>query len=249
MSEDRNREWSPRTDEALRRVEWPQNRMVPAETWEAILRERGPHEEDEAALGLLAGSGRQPHVGHGQGCHRIEILMENVDTALLLLTTLCPPPAHPALSRATEGITIPTSHNALIRTYGTGCFDEFVWIFAENAQSVQVDITERTRELRTILRSKEMITIRHDLGDHQLQVDDLVQWGVTDNADVLAWITRGEPEEWPTAIIQAGQLRSVVSPRSSTATILDLLTRSTVVPFFPPDFPGDQPEFLTNPYS
>lgn len=54
--------------------------------------------------------------------------------------------------------------------------------------------------------------------------------------------------EWPTAIIQAGQLRAVASPHSSTATILGLLTRSTVVPFFPPDFPGDQPEFATNPY-
>ncbi|MFD6189706.1 hypothetical protein [Streptomyces sp. NPDC060275] len=174
--------------------------------------------------------------------------MGNADTALPLLKSLCPPPTHPEVGRATRSSTIPASHNDLIETYGTGCFDEFIWIFAVDATSAQLDITERTRELRNILRSKELTAVRHDLGDNGFHVNDLVQWGVTDNADVLAWITRGKPEEWPTSIIQAGQLRAVVSPRSSTATILDLLTGSTVVPFFPPDFPGDQPEFATNPY-
>ncbi|MFG3107236.1 hypothetical protein [Streptomyces tendae] len=174
--------------------------------------------------------------------------MENADTALPLLRSLCPPPTHPELGRATGSSTIPASHNALVKTYGTGCFDEFIWIFAEGATSTQLDITERTRELRAILRGKELVAVRNDLGDHGLHANDLVQWGVTDNADVLAWITRGKAEEWPTAIIQAGQLRAVASPHSSTATILHLLTRSTVVPFFPPDFPGEQPEFATNPY-
>ncbi|WP_435251050.1 hypothetical protein [Streptomyces tendae] len=174
--------------------------------------------------------------------------MENAETALPVLKSLCLPPAHPALGRSTGSITVPASHEALVGAYGTGCFDEFIWIFTENAPTARLDIAERTGELRTILRSKELIAVRHDLGDHELHASDLVQWGVTDNADVLAWITRGKPEEWPTAIIQAGQLRAVASPRSSTATILDLLTRSTIVPFFPPDFPGDQPEFATNPY-
>jgi hypothetical protein len=174
--------------------------------------------------------------------------MENADAALSLLRSLCPPPAHPALGSVTGSITIPASHDALLRTYGTGCFDEFIWIFAEDAPDTQLDIAERTRELRTILRSKELVAVRHDLGEQGFHADDLVQWGVTDNADLLTWIARGNPEEWPTAIIQAGQLRAVVSPRSSTATLLDLLTRSTIVPFFPSDFPSHQPEFSTNPY-
>ncbi|WP_399888133.1 hypothetical protein ACGH7X_25025 [Streptomyces sp. BBFR51] len=143
---------------------------------------------------------------------------------------------------------VPASHRALVETYGTGCFDEFLWIFAEDAPGGRLDIAERTRALRAILRGRELYAIHDVLGERGLSADELVQWGVTDNADLLVWITRGEPEEWPTAIIQAGQLRAVVSPRSSTATVLDLLTRATVVPFFPPDFPGDRPEFSPNPY-
>ncbi|MFD4261265.1 hypothetical protein ACFWR9_27470 [Streptomyces sp. NPDC058534] len=174
--------------------------------------------------------------------------MDTADAALSRLSTLCPPPARPALGRATGHITIPASHKALIETYGTGCFDEFLWIFAEGAQSGQLDIPERTRDLRTVLQRKKLNAIHDDLGEQKFDADDLIQWGVTDNADLLTWIARGSPEEWPTAIIQAGQLRAVVSPRSSTATVLDLLTRATVVPFFPPDFPADRPEFSTNPY-
>ncbi|WND35433.1 hypothetical protein RI578_14520 [Streptomyces sp. BB1-1-1] len=175
--------------------------------------------------------------------------MENADgSALSLLTTLCPPPANPALARATGRITVPTSHKALVEIYGTGCFDEFLWIFAEGASSDQLDIAERTRDLRDMWRGKQLSAAHEDLGELSFDADDLVQWGVTDNADLLVWISRGNPEEWPTAIIQAGSLRAVVSPRSSTAMILDVLTRATVVPFFPPDFPCDRPEFSSNPY-
>ncbi|MGW7405287.1 hypothetical protein ACWGI9_16375 [Streptomyces sp. NPDC054833] len=72
---------------------------------------------------------------------------------------------------------------------------------------------------------------------------------MTDKADLLAWIARGDPDNWPTVIIQAGQLGAVVSPRSSTSTVLQLLTGSLRVPFFPGDFPSEQPEFTVNPYA
>ncbi len=38
----------------LRRAGWQPGRTVPTETWEAILRERGPHEAHDAARGFLA---------------------------------------------------------------------------------------------------------------------------------------------------------------------------------------------------
>ncbi|MFE0419104.1 SUKH-3 domain-containing protein [Streptomyces tendae] len=54
MSEDRSREWSPGTEAVLRRAGWQPRRAVPTETWEAILRERGPYETHDAARGFLA---------------------------------------------------------------------------------------------------------------------------------------------------------------------------------------------------
>ncbi|MGW0821527.1 hypothetical protein [Streptomyces sp. NPDC002845] len=144
---------------------------------------------------------------------------------------------------------IPASYRELIRTYGTGCFDEFLWIFADGAPNSNLDIVDRTDQMRSIFRGKELSRLRGMLDKYHVSPEDLVQWGVTDNADVLAWITDGDPDSWPTVIIQAGQLDATVSPGSSTTTLLRLLTGSLHVPFFPHDFPSRHPEFSVNPYA
>ncbi|GGS59969.1 hypothetical protein GCM10010270_33370 [Streptomyces violaceus] len=168
------------------------------------------------------------------------------------LATWCPPPPHPASVRrealAHPAQITPASHRELIQTYGVGCFGEFVWVFADGAPNSNLDITDSTYQLRSILREKTPNHLSRVLEEHRSTSDHLVQWGVTDNADVLAWIAVGEPERWPTVIIQAGQLDAVVSPVSSTATVLHLLTGSLHIPFFPSDFPSERPEFSANPY-
>ncbi|CAM5381962.1 hypothetical protein STENM327S_06940 [Streptomyces tendae] len=58
-------------------------------------------------------------------------------------------------------------------------------MFAEGATRAQLDIVERTRELRTIPRSKELIAVRKDLDEEGRHADGLVQWGATENADLL----------------------------------------------------------------
>ncbi|MER7804821.1 hypothetical protein ABTX71_31280 [Streptomyces parvulus] len=177
----------------------------------------------------------------------------NFEEAMSRLTVLCPPPPHSGLAGESgfesDVASVPASHRKLVATYGTGCFDEFLWIFAEGAPNGQLDIAERTRLLRANFRDKGLHELNQVLREYRAAPHDLVQWGGTDNADILAWITKGEPEGWPTVIIQAGQLRAVVCSASSTATILALLDGSLRVPFFPSDFPDLRPEFSTNPYA
>ncbi|MEU9247387.1 hypothetical protein [Streptomyces sp. NPDC048385] len=156
------------------------------------------------------------------------------------LTVLCPPPR--------KAWTYPSDHQELVGIYGAGCFDEFLWIFADGAPNGNLDIIQQTKRMRSIFRGKPLGALKSVLGEYQAAPDDLIQWGVTDNADLLAWIAVGEPESWPTVIIQAGQLDAVVSPAGSTTTLLGLLTGSLRVPFFPDDFPSSDPEFNVNPY-
>ncbi|MEU9633383.1 hypothetical protein ACGFZZ_01555 [Streptomyces tendae] len=177
----------------------------------------------------------------------------NSDEALSRLTLLCPPPSHPSPAGEAEfesgALPVPASHRRLIASYGTGCFDEFMWVFAEGAPNAQLDIVERTRLMRANLRGKALHELNHVLGEFRVGPDDLVQWGGTDNGDTLAWIAKGDPDDWPTVIIQAGQLRAVVNSGSSTATVLGLLDGSLRVQFFPADFPDVRPEFSANPYA
>jgi hypothetical protein len=51
-----------------------------------------------------------------------------------------------------------------------------------------------------------------------------------------------------TAALNASVARARESCEDGTDADVHELTRATVVPFFPPDFPGDHPEFSANPY-
>jgi hypothetical protein len=173
--------------------------------------------------------------------------------SLRRLAAICPPPSSPvALERAQadrEGQVLPEDHRALTQAYGPGCFDEFLWVFAVGAENKHLDVGECSRELRSLLQRRNVPLLKEVLREHDAGIGDLVQWGVTDNADILAWIARGPAGSWPTVIIQAGQLDAVVTPRKYIEVLLDLLTGSMRVRFFPADFPSDRPEFSVNPYS
>jgi hypothetical protein len=54
VSDDRARNWSPQTEEVLRRAGWRPGRSVPTGTWESVLRERGSFEAHEAARRFLS---------------------------------------------------------------------------------------------------------------------------------------------------------------------------------------------------
>ncbi|MFE6336248.1 hypothetical protein ACFVP3_17930 [Streptomyces sp. NPDC057806] len=123
-------------------------------------------------------------------------------------------------------------------------YDEFLWAFAPGAPNGHLDIAEQTGQMRSLLQDKPLPV----LDAYRAESGSLVQWGVTDNADLLAWIPVGDPERWPTVIIQAGRLSAVVSDRSSVDIVLGLLTRALRVPFFPDDFPSERPSFSRDPY-
>ncbi|MGP3951675.1 hypothetical protein [Streptomyces sp. 7N604] len=178
---------------------------------------------------------------------------ENHLDDLRSLTALCPPPvdAEPPtpIQREKAARAIPASHSSLIRTYGTGCFDEFLWVFADGAENRHLDISACTNETQSILRGKQAPRLREILNEYNAAPDDLVQWGVTDNGDLLTWIPIGDPDRWPTLALQAGLLDFAISPRSSTGVVLDLLAGALRIRFFPYDFPSSHPGFSTNPYA
>ncbi|MDT0321151.1 hypothetical protein [Streptomyces millisiae] len=169
------------------------------------------------------------------------------------LIALCPPPSDPARPKGPDGPAVepavPDSHRTLVHTYGVGCFDEFLWIYGVGAENPHLDIGAATDAMRAILREKGISGIREMLGAHGLGPDDLVQWGGTDNGDALLWVPVGDPEAWPTLVIEAGQLDFALVERSSTGLVLDLLTGARRLRIFPEDFPSGEPEFSTNPYA
>ncbi|MEU6234428.1 hypothetical protein [Kitasatospora sp. NPDC047058] len=167
------------------------------------------------------------------------------------LAALCPPPKRGAEVGSTgpAGFAVPSSHRALIDAYGPGCFDEFLWVYAEGSARPGLDLVERTRETRRLLRDYPEPTLPALLAGDGLTTDDLVQWAVTDNADMLFWLPVGEPDDWPTLAVQAGRLRFARLPMRSTGVLLALLSGAVRLDLFPDDFPSERPEFSVNPYA
>lgn len=152
------------------------------------------------------------------------------------------------LNLTQDGVAIPADYRRLLEVYGPGCFDEFLWVFAVGAENEHLDILAHTQEVRHILGRKDIPRLQDVLAEHGASVEDLVQWGVTDNADLLLWVANGPPDGWPTVIVQAGQLDVFVYAACSTDLVLDLLRGAVCPPFFPEGFPSDHPQFSVNPY-
>ncbi|WP_413757469.1 hypothetical protein [Streptomyces sp. MMBL 11-3] len=172
---------------------------------------------------------------------------------LSALMSICPPPPDPPPLRtgrsASVGVRTPDGHSEMVKVYGTGCFDEFLWIFAEGAERENLDIAFRTAEAREIFRGKKMPLLREALSGLGCTPEELIQWGVTDNGDSLLWIPVGNPDDWSTVVLQAGQLDFSIFSKSSTGLIFDLLSGSLRLRIFPEDFPSPHPEFSPDPYA
>ncbi|MFB7619611.1 hypothetical protein [Kitasatospora sp. NPDC056181] len=170
---------------------------------------------------------------------------------LQALTALCPPSGRrvEVVPAGGTGFEVPPSHRALIDAYGPGCFDEFLWVYAEGSARPGLDIVSGTRESRRLLRDYPEPTLPALLAEDGLTTDDLVQWAVTDNADLLFWLPVGEPDAWPTLAVQAGRLRFARLPLSSTGVLLALLSGEVRLDLFPDDFPSEGPVFSIDPYA
>jgi SMI1-KNR4 cell-wall len=122
------------------------------------------------------------------------------------LRRLAPPPdtpietGHPARWPAVEaaiGTTLPADYKVFIATYGTGMFDDFLYVFNPFAGDADVNL----------LRQREVVLGAHAWLRERVpeaaplpafpEPGGLLPLGRTQNGDQLYWLTEGEPDRWP----------------------------------------------------
>jgi hypothetical protein len=167
------------------------------------------------------------------------------------LLAVCPPPAGAerwvpggADRKSGRALTIPPSYLALLSRYGPGRFDDFIAIYAPGCANMYLDLLYWTRVSSEMLAGKEMPHIREALRPFGVDPGDLIQWAGTDNADSFFWVPSGEPDGWPTLIVEAGQLDFTIIRDDAPGTLHSLLVGDVRCRFFPDDFPDDSPEFV-----
>ncbi|MCP4247706.1 MAG: hypothetical protein GY778_11710 [bacterium] len=132
-----------------------------------------------------------------------------IDAIEKLLPAPCQPsaPGTPEKWAAAEeqlGTSLPDDYKSFIDKYGTGGVADFIWIlnpFTNNEHlNMRTNGEDLLRALRTLKEKWGLEEVPYPISP---EPDGLFPWGITDNADVLYWLTRGAPSDWIVAVNEA----------------------------------------------
>jgi hypothetical protein len=141
------------------------------------------------------------------------------------------------------GFVLPSDYKAFIERFGSGHFDEFLWVlnpFSANEAIRFPDASERQLAILRWLRD----------GGEQLpypiypEPGGIVVWAETANGDCLYWITsEASPDEWSVTSNEARGQDWYDHPGPMSAFLADLLNRTIWVEFISSVFPPPNPTF------
>ena len=165
------------------------------------------------------------------------------DDRLEHLVKLVPPPATTAGSidwTAVEGglgVRLPNDYKLLIRTYGVGKFDDFIWVLHPTTPNNNLRLESQIQRCRWALKE-----VRGSFASPS----EVTPWAITDNGDVCYWLNRGlsvDPDGWQIAVNESRGPDWEVADLSTTAWLEAVLSRRLTIRLFPADFPSTSPRF------
>jgi hypothetical protein len=98
---------------------------------------------------------------------------------------------------------LPRDYKALVCAYGTGSWKGFLWVLNPFASNVYLNLFEQAKlqlDAERLLRAKWPEQIPFALYP---EPGGLFPWAMTDNGDRLYWLTKGEPDCWPTVVYES----------------------------------------------
>lgn len=160
------------------------------------------------------------------------------------LTLLVPPPAMPReaegewLNAEQELSALPSDYKELIRVYGTGCFDDFIWVLNPFSEQKHLNLLEQVRLARRAYES-----LRDEFHEPQPfqffpEKAGLLPFAITDNGDYLNWRTEGMPDQWCVVVSAGREPEYEVFDCSASKFLEGVLSGSLACKIFPADFPS-----------
>ena len=137
-----------------------------------------------------------------------------MDSGISDLIGLVGTPRHPRARVAVEaqvwadveyrlGLPCPPDFKQLLATFGEHAWGGFLWVLSPSSSNENLHLERRGHRLPGALhelRRKDADEIPFALYP---ETSGLLPWGVTDNGDMLLWLTQGPAHWWPTIIVEA----------------------------------------------
>lgn len=171
-------------------------------------------------------------------------------TAAELASLVAPPPSSERRSasswaavEAAVGTALPTDYKDFIDVFGTGRLANFIWIFDPFSEARYLNLVEQAPRHLSELRR-----LASDFGE-KLQFDlypdagGLLPLGVTDNGDLLHWLTKGRPNDWHVVVGGARSPEHQVFQCDLTTFLSRIVTQTEICVVFPRDFPPREVNF------
>lgn len=160
-----------------------------------------------------------------------------------------PPPAMPRetvgdwLGIERELSVLPFDYKELIRAYGTGCFDDFIWLLNPFSEQRHLNLLVQAKLARGAHES--LLNEFHEPQPYAFFPEEagLLPFAITDNGDYLNWETKGPSETWRVVVSAGREPKYEVFDCSASEFLGGLFGRLLTCRIFPTDFPSDNPSF------
>jgi hypothetical protein len=171
------------------------------------------------------------------------------------LRELVPPPVEPVENQgdwkqveAKLGTTLPADYKAFTEAYGSGKFDDFLWLFNPFAPEGPGNLLdERVSTLDAYAESRAKHPDRYPPPPFP-EPGGVLPLGRSDNGDELYWVTEGKPDTWKVAVLGSRGRPFEVHPLGVTAFLAALLAGELETKVFPDEF-LDKVEHAFAPFS
>jgi hypothetical protein len=160
------------------------------------------------------------------------------------LRRLLPPPAEPlepgrpdgwAEVEAALGTGLPSDFKAFTELYGSGKVDDFLYLFNPFTQGQDGNLlAEKERVLAAYRQTRQRFPDRLPLPPFPDE-GGVLPLGRTDNGDELYWVTEGQPDDWPVAVLESRAAFQEVHPMPVTGLLAALAANQLTSRVFPHD--------------
>jgi hypothetical protein len=142
------------------------------------------------------------------------------------------------------GTSLPDDYKALIDAYGTGSFNDFIYVLNPFAANENLNMVQRRKPLLDAYRTMKRSTPEQLPDPAYPEPGGLLPWAVTDNGNVFYWHTAGDPSAWQLVIFDGDHVEHERYELSTTTFLAQLLSGEIQSELLPEDLLEDDAQYF-----